>query len=95
MSLTADILGQVKRAIRDPYAWPGGYPMVIIMADGEVLAPAAARENWPLIVRSTLTGDWDGWRAAGATPYYEGPDLICAHSGVAIPSAYGDPDADE
>jgi hypothetical protein len=36
-------LASVKRALRDVYAWPGGYPLYIVMADGEALSIAAAR----------------------------------------------------
>ena len=27
-------LASIKRALRDKYAWPGGYPLYIVMADG-------------------------------------------------------------
>ena len=86
----AKILASVKRAIREPYAWPGGYPMYIVMSDGEALSTQSARENWASIVHSTLTGSRDGWAAAGAEINWEDNELCCAHSGEAIESAYGE-----
>jgi hypothetical protein len=68
------------------YAWPGGYPMALLMADGEVIDARAARENYRLIRRAT-EGDW---RPAAVFIHWEGEPLICAHSGRMIESAYGD-----
>ncbi len=83
-------LREVKRAIREPYAWPGGYPLFIIMADGEALSVEAAHDNWRLICRATLAGLHDGWRAAGADINWEDNSLYCAHTGKQIESAYGE-----
>lgn len=84
-------LNQVKDAIRKPYAWPGGYALVVILADGEALHPDCARNNWADIARSTLGQYHNGWAAAGVDIHFEGPDLYCAHCGDPIPSEYGDP----
>jgi hypothetical protein len=86
----AKTLASVKRAIREPYAWPGGYPLFIVMADGDALSTQSARENWTAIVHSTLTGSRDGWAAAGVEVNWEDGELTCAHSGEAIESAYGE-----
>lgn len=86
----AKTLASVKRALREPYAWPGGYPLFIVMADGEALSCASAREHWAQIVHSTLTRARDGWAAAGAEVNWEDSNLTCAHSGEAIESAYGE-----
>jgi hypothetical protein len=88
------IIEQVKRAIREPYAWPGGYPVYTIMADGELLCPDCARHNFQQIVRATNDTCRDSWQAAGAEVYWEGPDQECAQCGKALQSAYGDPDAE-
>jgi hypothetical protein len=88
-SNAAKTLRAVKQAIREPYAWPGGYPMYIVMADGESLSIAAARENWCSIVHSTINGYRDGWAAYGAEINWES-ELFCAHSGERIESAYGE-----
>ncbi len=91
----AAVLSQVKRALRDKYAWPGGYPLYVVMADGEALDTEAAREEWHNIVYSTLGGLCDGWRAAGADINWEDGELYCAHSGRRIESAYAEPEGTE
>jgi hypothetical protein len=86
----SETLRQVKNAIRQPYAWPGGYPLYIVMSDGEALSCDAARDNWRSIVASTL-GRWrDGWQAYGVDINYEDTSLFCAHTNARIESAYGD-----
>ena len=94
MAKPVEILRAVKRAIREPYAWPGGYPQYIVMADGEALSVKAARAEWPQIVRSTLQESRDGWAAAGVDTNWEDSTLTCAHTGESIESAYGEPDRD-
>lgn len=89
-SSPADILRAVKQAIREPYAWPGGYPKYIVMSDGEALSVAAAKAEWCSIVRSTLQHARDGWAAAGAAINWEDGELRCAHTGERIESAYAD-----
>jgi hypothetical protein len=76
------------------YAWPGGYPCALLMADSEAIDSQAARENYRQIRRATQTGVKGGgdrsWIAVDVFVHWEGEPLICAHSGRAIPSAYGD-----
>jgi hypothetical protein len=67
------------------YAWPGGYPLALLMADGEVIDAQAARENYRLVRR----GNERDWRPAALFIHWEGEPLVCAHSGREIPSAYG------
>ena len=86
----ADILREVKTAIREPYAWPGGYPRYILMDDGEALSIDAARDNWRSICHSTITRARDGWQAQGTVINWEDAELTCAHTGNAIESAYGE-----
>lgn len=68
------------------YAWPGGYPMALMMLDGEVIDAKAARENYRLIRRAT----GPDWTAVAVFIHWEGSPLMCAHSGRSIESAYGD-----
>jgi hypothetical protein len=82
-------LATVKRALRDKYAWPGGYPLYLVTSDGEALSIDAARENWREIVRAHLQNDKRcGWHIAGVDVNWENPDLYCAHTGERIESAY-------
>ena len=70
------------------YAWPGGYPCALMMADGEVIDSKAARENYRLIRREAGRD----WVPIEVFIHWEGEPLICAHSGREIPSAYGECD---
>lgn len=67
------------------YAWPGGYPMALLMKDGEVIDSKAARENYRLIRRETGRD----WTPIDVFIHWEGEPLVCAHSGRLIESAYG------
>jgi hypothetical protein len=91
----AEIIRQVKIAARDKYAWPGGYPLIVVMSDGGVLCCNCARTEFKLIARATRDGDASsGWCAMGVDVHYEGPPEVCVHCGVFIESAYGDPESD-
>lgn len=67
------------------YAWPGGYPMALLMEDGEIIDCRAARENYRLIRRET----GKDWTPVDVFIHWEGEPLVCAHSGRLIESAYG------
>lgn len=91
----AQILAGVKHALRAKYAWPGGYPLYIVTADGAALSIDAARAEWAQIVRATLQCDrYSGWCAEGADINWEDGALYCAHSGKRIESAYAEDDAE-
>lgn len=84
-------LHNIKDAIRAKYAWPGGYPLFLIMSDGEALSIDAARDNWRQICRAIIQDDWrDSWFAHAAQINYEDCDLYCAHTGKRIDCAYPD-----
>lgn len=84
------ILRNVREAARSGFAWPGGYPLIVVMTDGATLCPACARAEYPLIARATRDGSRDGWAAAGTDIHWEGAPDECAHCGASIPSAYGE-----
>lgn len=94
MTKPAAILAKVKLAIREPYAWPGGYPKVVLMHDGETLSCESAKENWRSICHATIGGHRDGWQAAGVDINWEDGAMYCAHSGQLSPSAYAEDAAD-
>jgi hypothetical protein len=74
-------------------AWPGGYPMIAVMDDGEVLCHKCCSS--PEVYRSTRDGDRDGWTLVSIECHMEGPAHWCSHCNAEIESAYGDPDAEE
>ena len=74
------------------YTFPGAYPIVYIADDSEVICSDCMNRESECI---HFDGHPDGWLIIGADVYYEGPDDYCAHCNAVIPSAYGDPYADE
>ena len=80
---------QVKRAIREPYAWPGGYPVYTVLTDGALLCPECARNEFKRIAFYARHPQNSGWEPAGAAVLWEGSDE-CAQCGKNLPSAYGD-----
>lgn len=85
---------QLKEVLRNgPYAWPGGYPLYFIAADGEALSFQAVRENLKEVMRATCFPYYGkDWRIVGADINWEDEHLYCAHSNERIPSAYGESD---
>ena len=62
------------------YAWPGGYQMFYLTADGLTICPVCANK--------TDTSD----PVADGDVHWEGEPLVCEDCGRDIPSAYGIPD---
>lgn len=89
------VLEQVKNAIHNPFAWPGGYPVYTVLSDGEMLCPDCARKEYRLIARATLNKDRSDWQAAGADILYEGSADYCAHCNKQLESAYGETEESE
>ena len=85
----------IKNAVRNKYAWPGGYPLYLVTYDGDALSIDAARENWRLICSAYIRQDRrDSWYVCGADINYEDDNLYCAHSGEKIESAYGNEESE-
>ena len=88
---------EIKTAIRNPYAFPGGYALTLIMEDGETLCLDCARAEFRQIVQAAKDAErgstGGGWRAVGVDIHWEGPPLFCAHCNRELPSEYGDPEA--
>ena len=81
----------IKSAIREPSAWPGGYPRYAVLSDGEMLCRDCACENYRAILYSTRHDLGDDWQCVGVDVLWEGTES-CAHCGKDLESAYGDPD---
>ena len=71
---------EVREAIRDKYAWPGGYPLYIVMEDGEALCVECGKKEYRLLA--------EGWRPEAPDINWEDPDLYCCHCHERIESAY-------
>jgi len=88
-------LEQIQSFIRsNGFAWPGGYPTALLMADGEAIDARSTRENYRLIRRAMQSPGSDRqWEPLEAFIHWEGAPIECAHSGRSIPSAYGEESA--
>jgi hypothetical protein len=70
------------------YAWPGGYPLYFIAADGAALCFDCTRKEFGRIARSMIARDRDGWAIEGCAANYEDQDCYCAHCNRRIDPAY-------
>lgn len=83
----------VNRNPLDAYAWPGGYPIYYLCADGGILCPDCANKEIDLIAVAKRDCDKQ-WQLEGYGIHWEGEPLPCDHCGKEIESAYGSPDDD-
>jgi hypothetical protein len=90
MKQSTNTLQSVRAFARQPYAFPGGYPIILIMVDGETICAKCARDNYRLISDATRNNSRDGWQAAGTDIHWEGEPLNCANCNATTESAYGD-----
>lgn len=80
----------VKDAIRNKYAWPGGYPLFIVCNDGACLCTDCAKKEYHQIAHDTVKGWGTGWDVAAAAVNWEDSDLYCDNCNKQIESAYGE-----
>lgn len=77
------------------YAWPGGYPLFLVMSDGGCLCAVCIESERGLIHQAALEGERNGWAPMGVDVNWEDPDLYCDHCGERIESAYAEPEEEE
>ena len=78
----------VKDFIRQPYAWPGGYPMFAITGDGAALCKECCKSEFRNIVDSIHRDCSDGWKVEAIDVNWEDSELYCDHCNDLIESAY-------
>ena len=78
---TRQTINRIKNAIRNKFAWPGGYALFGICSDGALLCCDCMRENFRKIIRSVKNNVSDGWRVDALTHSgeMEFDDDQCAH----------------
>jgi len=88
---------EIKEVLRaGPYAWPGGYPLYFVTADGGVLSYESVLRNWPLVCDAVRRRDYNsGWMVVACMINWEDPQLFCDHSAERIESAYAEDKAEE
>ena len=87
---------EVNRTPLDSWAWPGGYPIYYVFADGGCCCPDCANENIEEI-DADIKGKrcWNshgGWAIDAFDINYEDADLYCDHCSKRIESAYAEPE---
>lgn len=80
----------IKNAIRNKYAWPGGYPLYLVATDGEAISIKAARDNWREICAAHMRNGWSEWHIAAVEINYDDPFLYCCITNDRIESAYAE-----
>lgn len=90
MTPTGTLLVSIKQAIKERYAWPGGYPLFLVMSDGGALCMDCVTKEAHNIFDSTAKQIQDGWQAAGIEVNWDDCDLTCCHCNKPIKSAYGE-----
>ena len=80
----------LKEFTRNQYAWPGGYPMFALCADGGVLSHTAVKDNYRLIRESMRDDNDKQWQVVAIDINWEDAELYCDHTGDLIESAYGE-----
>ncbi len=81
---------EIKNAIRNKYAWPGGYPLHLVTSDCETLCITCGKKEYKQIAYATRHTLNDGWRVVAADINWEDPDLYCCHCDARIESAYAE-----
>lgn len=77
-------MGAARIVRREKYAWPGGYPLALVMTDGELLCPHCVAEEFSQISFAARHKLRDGWKPEALAilddSEPESPEL-CAHCG--------------
>lgn len=69
----------LKAFIRSPHAFPGGYTLIAVMDDGEIVCHECTRDNFREIVECTKNQERIGWNFIDVTINWEDPSMYCAH----------------
>lgn len=64
-SMNKKLRNMLVEMIREPFAWPGGYEKVLILADGAVLCRECCRKEARRIMSDIRDGYDTGWLPAG------------------------------
>jgi len=85
MSTGSKSLRLADQLVREPWAWPGGYPLHAVTDDGGVICRFCAEEEREWIA---LTNGHDGWCMVDTVINWEDHKLRCDCCGKLIEAAY-------
>lgn len=79
------------------YAWPGGYALRAIMADGESLCFPCLEREAERIREELGAGAYQDreWIPVQIAPHWEGAPETCAHCNAELPAEFGNPEEPE
>lgn len=84
-------VADLKAVLRaGPYAWPGGYPLMLICDDGGSLHFYCVRANLREVIAAIKDGHDSQWRVRYLEVNWEDAEAFCDHCGERIESAYAD-----
>jgi hypothetical protein len=86
MSTGSKSLRLADQLVREPWVWPGGYPLYGLMDDGGAICRFCAEEEREWIA---LTNGHDGWCVVRLEVNWEGEDLCCDCCGRRVGVAHG------
>lgn len=69
-------------------AWPGGYPLFFLTADGGALSFQTVRDNLREVLAAIRDHDYSGWRVTHCCVNWEDRELRDDHTGESLPAAY-------
>jgi hypothetical protein len=84
---------ELRASVRMPFAWPGGYPIYIVLSDGGMLCHACSRTEYREMSQALRDPALrhSGWCPVAAEVLWEegeeGPEP-CAHCGKELEAAY-------
>lgn len=83
---------QMRATLRNGgYAWPGGYPLYMILQDGCAMCVDCARKEYKQVARARrYWNNDDSFGIVACDVNYENNDLYCDHCNKQIESAYGE-----
>lgn len=76
-------------------AWPGGYPILYLMADGESLCSGCANGKNGSETLNPECDEDPQWTILEAYVHWEGPPAFCSNCNAEVESAYGDPEEED
>ena len=82
-------IADLKATLRaGQYAFPGGYPLYFVCADGGCLSFESVRENLREVIEAIKGKHDPQWQVIACEINYENTGLVCDHSGKPIENAY-------
>jgi hypothetical protein len=72
------------------YAWPGGYPIFYLCADGGVLCPVCVNVDMRSVLDAAFVDGDKQWDVVACDVNWEDDTMQCDNCNKFIQSAYGD-----